>query len=68
MEVGVSGEQSPMHGRNVPKTPLMITRTRIERAKESFFQVWHTVSFSEILQYGNPAVYLAFLSFPLFHH
>lgn len=67
MEVGVSGEQSPMHGRNVPKTPLMITRTRIERAKESFFQVWHTVSFSEILQYGNPAEsILHFSLFPCF--
>lgn len=54
MEVVVNGEHSPMHGRNVPKMSLMITRTRIGRAKEGFFQVWHRVS-SETLKCGNPA-------------
>lgn len=38
MEVGVGREHSPMHRRTVPEMPLMITRTRIGRAKESFFK------------------------------
>ena len=33
----------------------MITRARTRRANESFFQVWHKLSFSETLKYGNPA-------------
>lgn len=33
---GVGEEHSPMHRRNVPKMPLMITRTTSRRAKPSF--------------------------------
>lgn len=43
-----------MQGRNGPTMPLTITRARIERVKESFFQGWHWVSFSETLQAGEP--------------
>lgn len=50
MEVGVGREHSP-NAWDVPKMPRMVIRTRIGRAKESFFQIWQRAFFSETLKY-----------------
>lgn len=66
MEVG--REHSSMHERNVPEMPLMITRTTGGRAKESFFRVWHEVSFSDTLNHGNPAESISYCCTPFPFH